>query len=88
MFMCRTLMTENMNFSREFTQEVDGKSINFNVTYDPKTHFFAVVEDNVSSYTLSFNPNTRAWKTADGPEPSIPVDRLAHLVQQNFGVFV
>lgn len=77
-----------MNLSREFTEEVNGKSIDFNVTYDPKTHFFAVVENNVSSYTLSFDPGTRTWKAAGDTEPSIPVDQLAHLVQKSFGVFV
>lgn len=77
-----------MNLSRQFTQEVDGKPVNFNVTYNPETHFFTVVEDNKSSYTLSFNLSTREWKTADGPKPSVPVDQLAHLVQKSFGVFV
>lgn len=77
-----------MNLSREFTQEVDGKSVNFNVTYNPETHFFNVVEDDKSHYTLTFNPTTREWKTADGPEPSISVDQLAHLVQKSFGIFV
>ena len=31
---------------------------------------------------------TKKWTTADGPAPSIPVDELALLVQQSFGVFV
>lgn len=77
-----------MNLSREFTQEIDGKTVNFNVSYDPQTHVFKVVEDNKSHYTLTFNPTTREWTTVDGPEPSIPVDQLAHLVQKSFGVFV
>lgn len=77
-----------MNLSREFTQEVDGKTTKFHVTYDPVTHFFKVVEDDQASYSLVFDMTTRAWTTADGPEPSIPVLELARLVQQSFGVFV
>lgn len=77
-----------MNLSREFTQEVDGKSVNFNVSYDPQTHFFRVIEDDKPHYILAFNPSTREWTTSDGPEPTIPVDQLAHLVQKSFGVFV
>lgn len=77
-----------MNLNREFTQEVDGKTINFKVSYDVQTHFFKVVEDDKPHYTLTFNASTREWTTVDGPEPSIPVDQLAHLVQKSFGVFV
>jgi len=77
-----------MDLSREFTQEIDGGPIHFKVSYDPQTHVFKVVEDNKPHYTLTFNPTTREWTTIDGPEPSIPVDQLAHLVQKSFGVFV
>jgi len=77
-----------MNLSRAFTEEVEGRLIHFNVTYNPATHFFDVVEDGQARYTLTFNPATRTWATVDGSEPSIPVDQLAHLVQESFGVFV
>lgn len=77
-----------MNLSREFTQEVDGKPVDFSVTYNPETHFFRVVEDDGPSYILTFSPTTKEWKTTDGPEPAISVDELAHLVQKSFGVFV
>lgn len=77
-----------MSFNREFTHEVDGKPVTFSVTYNPETHFFKVVEDDKSHYILTFDPTTRRWKTTDGPEPSISVDELAHLVQKSFGVFV
>lgn len=77
-----------MNLSRTFTQEVNGRTINFHVTYDLQTHFFNVVEDDQLSYTLQFNPETKAWTTSGRSEPSIPVSQLAQLVQQSFGVFV
>lgn len=77
-----------MDLSREFTQEVNGMIINFQVTYDPRTHFFTVVENQDVHYTLGFNPTTKEWTTKDGPEPAIAVDQLAQLVQKSFGVFV
>lgn len=77
-----------MNLSREFTQEVSGKEVHFHVTYNPQTHFFTVIEDETATYTLSFNMQTREWKSSDGPEPSLPVDQLAVLIQKSFGVFV
>lgn len=77
-----------MNLSREFTQEVDGNTINFRATYNPATHAFSVVENGELSYELIFNMENRDWKTSGGSEPSIPVDQLAQRVQQSFGVFV
>lgn len=77
-----------MNLSREFTQEIDGNTINFKATYNPATHAFSVVENGESSYELIFNMETRTWKISGGPEPSISVDQLAQQVQQSFGVFV
>ncbi|MBD1426872.1 hypothetical protein [Sphingobacterium arenae] len=77
-----------MNLSREFTQEVNGTTISFQVTYNPRTHFFAVVENQEIHYTLVFDPATKEWMTKDGPQPAIPVDQLAQLVQKSFGVFV
>jgi len=77
-----------MNLSREFTQEVNGTTINFQVTYNPHTHFFAVIENQKTHYTLGFNPATKEWTTKDGPQPAIPVAQLAQLVQKSFGVFV
>lgn len=79
---------QNMNLSRAFTKEVDGRAVQFIATYNPQTHFFDVVEDGDTSYVLMFNPATKAWTTSEGAEPALPVDQLAQLVQQSFGVFV
>lgn len=77
-----------MNLSREFTQEINGKEVHFQVNYNPQTHFFTVIEDGAATYTLSFNMETREWKSSEDPEPSLPVDQLALLIQKSFGVFV
>lgn len=78
----------NMNLSRKFSVEVNGATINFEAAYNPMTHFFTVTENESTSYMLLFNPEDRSWSTAEGPEPAIPVEELAKLVQQSFGVFV
>ena len=78
----------NMNLSRQFSLEVNGTPISFVATYNPMTHFFTITENESASYMLLFNPADRSWSTAEGPEPSIPVEELAKLVQQSFGVFV
>ncbi len=78
-----------MNFRRTFQHKVDDSVIDFDVSYNPKTHFFEVYESGQSApYHLIFNMQTREWKTADGPSPSIPVDELALLVQKEFGYYV
>lgn len=77
-----------MNLSREFTHDINGKSVNFHVAYNPQTHFFIVTEDNNASYKVTFNMATREWKSSEGPEPSIPVEQLSQLIQKSFGVFV
>lgn len=78
----------NHNLMRQFTQEVNGETIIFDVEYNPKTHHFTVTENTLVQYTLIFDPITRTWITTDGPEPSLPINELAALVQQSFGVFV
>lgn len=78
----------NHNLRREFTKEINGKNILFEVQYDPMTHNFTVTENTLIQYKLLFDPTTRVWTTADGPEPSIPVEELAAAVQQSFGVQV
>lgn len=78
----------NHNLMRQFTQEVNGETIIFDVQYNPKTHHFTVTENTLVQYTLIFDPTTRTWTTIDGPEPSLPINELAALVQQSFGVFV
>lgn len=77
-----------MDLSREFTEQAGDKVIKFHVTYDMKTHHFAVVEDDSRTYTLKYDIPTRRWSTEDGSEPGIAIDKLALLVQQSFGVFV
>ena len=78
----------NHNLMRQFTQEVNGETIIFDVQYNPKTHHFTVTENTLVQYTLIFDPTTRTWTTTDVPEPSLPINELAALVQQSFGVFV
>jgi hypothetical protein len=78
-----------MDFNRKFQHNVDGRTISFDVTYDPKTHFFTVLESGQQEgYHLKFDMNTRTWRTEDGPKPQIPVDELATLVQKSFGHFM
>ncbi|MBE8722614.1 hypothetical protein [Sphingobacterium pedocola] len=78
-----------MDFNRKFEHHLDGRTIIFDVTYDPKTHFFTVLESGQQeAYHLKFNMSTRMWTTEDGPEPQVPVEELARLVQQSFGHFV
>lgn len=77
----------NKSLSREFQKEVNGQVINFEATYNPQTHQFIVKENENYSYQLIFDMNNRNWSTV-GNEPSIPVQELATLVQQSFGVFV
>jgi hypothetical protein len=76
------------NFNRQFSKEINGETTFFEVQYDPKTHHFTVTENTLVQYKLVFDPTFRTWTTTDGPEPSIPVEELATLVQQSFGVFV
>ena len=64
------------------------REIKFSVTYDPQTHSFSVVEADSINYMLFYNPANKEWTTSEDPMPTIPVNELALLVQQNFGVFV
>ncbi|GGH14080.1 hypothetical protein FAZ19_07800 [Sphingobacterium alkalisoli] len=78
-----------MDFNRKFQHNVDGRTITFDVTYDPKTHFFTVLESGLQEgYLLKFDMNTREWRTENGPQSQIPVGELAILVQKSFGHFV
>jgi len=77
-----------MDLNRTFTHDHMGRIIKFSVTYDPQTHSFNVVEDESINYLLSYNPSTKEWTTTEDPMPSIPVNELALLVQQSFGVFI
>lgn len=78
----------NKNLSREFTARVGDQIVRFEAVYDPTAHFFTVTEDQTRTYKLLFHMETRKWSTAEGPEPSVPVEDLAKMVQQSFGVFV
>lgn len=77
-----------MDLNRTFTHTHMERDIKFSVTYDPQTHSFNVVEDDSKNYILNYNPATKSWTTTEDPMPSIPVNELAILVQQHFGVFV
>lgn len=77
-----------MNLSREFTARVGDQVVHFEAVYDPSAHFFTVTEDQTRTYKLLFDMESREWSTAEGPEPSVPVNELANMVQQSFGVFV
>lgn len=77
-----------MDFNRKFEHVVDGKQVIFDVTYNPKTHYFHVLEsDNPTEYLLKFDMASRTWST-EGGQPQIGADELAVLVQQKFGHFV
>ena len=77
-----------MNLSREFAKEVGEELINFNVTYNPSTHTFKVVENSESVYELTYNMATKEWKAIGDLQPSVSVDQLAIWVQESFGIFV
>ena len=78
-----------MDFNRKFEHVVDGKQIIFDVTYNPQTHFFHVLEtDNPDGYLLKFDMANRTWSTEGQGTPQISADELAVLVQKNFGHFV
>ncbi len=78
-----------MDFNRKFQHKVDQRVVDFDVTYNPETHLFKVYESGQSAgYYLGYNVQSREWKTADGPLPSIPASELAILVQREFGHFV
>jgi hypothetical protein len=78
----------DMDLNRTFTHNHMDREIKFSVTYDPQTHSFSVVEDDSINYMLFYNPANKEWTTSEDPMPTIPVNELALLVQQNFGVFV
>ena len=77
-----------MDLNRTFTHNHMERMIKFSVTYAPKTHSFNVIEDDKINYLLFFNTSNKVWSTSEDPMPTIPVNELAILVQQNFGVFV
>ncbi|TDS13139.1 hypothetical protein [Sphingobacterium paludis] len=78
-----------MNFNRKFEHTVDGKQILFDVTYDPSTHHFQVLENGQEvGYLLKFDMTQRVWSTEGTVEPALPAEELALLVQKNFGHFV
>lgn len=74
-----------MSYNRKFAHTVNGESLDFDVTYDPETHFFTVLESGLSeSYLLKFDMATRTWST-EGSTPKISAEDLAVLVQNHFG---
>lgn len=78
----------NNHFKRQFSKEINGETILFEAEYNPTTHHFTITENSSVQYTLQFDPTSRTWTTADGPEPSIPLEELAAAVQQSYGVQV
>ncbi|MFD2965958.1 hypothetical protein [Sphingobacterium bambusae] len=78
-----------MQFNRKFEHAVDGKIVVFDVTYNPTTHYFQVLESGkAEGYLLKFDMQHRQWSTEGEVTPAISADELALLVQQQFGHFV
>ncbi len=78
-----------MQFNRKFEHAVGGKTVVFDVTYNPTTHYFQVFESgNTEGYLLKFDMQHRQWSTEGELAPTIPAEELALLVQQQFGHFV
>ncbi|NQD70568.1 hypothetical protein HP439_07535 [Sphingobacterium shayense] len=78
-----------MNFNRKFQHTVNGELIDFDATYNPQTHDFRIIDSGrEEEFDLSFDLESRVWSIKDGKSSSLPVDELATLVQQNFGMFV
>ena len=78
-----------MNFNRKFEQTIDGQQVLFDVTYDPATHHFNVLEEGKEiGYLLKYDMATRVWSTEGEGQPSLPAEELATLVQKSFGHFV
>ncbi|GEM_PF-1666871 len=78
-----------MQFNRKFEQQIGGQTIAFDVTYNPTTHHFQVLESGqTEGYLLKFDMQQRQWSTEGSVEPSLSASDLALLVQQQFGHFV
>ncbi|WP_166333282.1 hypothetical protein [Sphingobacterium chungjuense] len=75
-----------MSFTRTFSHDIDGTSVEFDVTYNTENHFFTVKEAGLSKpYLLKFDMATRTWSTEGDAESKISADELAILVQKHFG---
>lgn len=75
-----------MSYNRKFTHSINGESVDFDVTYDPETHFFTVLESGLmDSYLLKFDMATRTWSMEGDIASKIAADDLALLVQNQFG---
>lgn len=75
-----------MSYTRTFNQDINGTSVEFDVTYNTENHFFTVVESGLSEpYLLKFDMDTRTWSTDNNQESKIAAEELAILVQKHFG---
>lgn len=78
-----------MDLNRKFQHEVNGNTVEFDVTYNPQTHFFDVFESGQrEGYLLKFDMQTRKWSIDGSDSAQLPADELAILVQKSFGHFV
>lgn len=75
-----------MSYTRTFSHDIDGTSVDFDVTYNTESHFFTVIESGLpESYLLKFDMGTRTWSIEAEAEPKISAEELAILVQKHFG---
>jgi len=77
-----------MELTRTFLKEYNNRQISIRAQYDMHTHGFQIVEDDVISYQLHFDPEHRRWFVSDDHKPTVPVDVLARWVQESYGYFL
>ncbi|HIY77399.1 MAG TPA: hypothetical protein H9825_14260 [Candidatus Sphingobacterium stercorigallinarum] len=76
-----------MDLNRNIQYRYEGQNYEYAVIYNLQDHSFDVTENQRNQFKLVVNPQTKVWSTQGG-EASIPVEVLAKLVQQSYGVFV
>ena len=76
-----------MDLNRNIQYRYEGQNYEYAVIYNLQDHSFDVTENQSNQFKLVVNPQTKVWSTQGG-EASIPVEVLAKLVQQSYGVFV
>lgn len=77
-----------MDLTRTFQKQFNDRLINICAQYDMKTHGFNIVEDDGISYQLHFDKEHRRWFIIGTQQPTVPVDDLAHWVQESYGYFL
>lgn len=76
-----------MDLNRNIQYRYERQNYEYAVIYNLQDHSFDVTENQRNQFKLVVNPQTKVWSTQGG-EASIPVEVLAKLVQQSYGVFV